>query len=85
MAAESAFLHVMISLGILLFASKLMAELFHRIRLPIVLGELLAGIIVGPFALGALPLVDGQPLVVLDETVKQTSITLKTLLIFHDR
>ncbi len=70
MAAESAFLHVMISLGILLFASKLMAELFHKIRLPIVLGELLAGIIVGPFALGALPLVDGQPLVVLDETAK---------------
>jgi Kef-type K+ transport system membrane component KefB len=70
MAAESAFLHVMISLGLLLFASKLMAELFHRIRLPIVLGELLAGIIVGPFALGALPLVDGEPLVVLDETVK---------------
>ena len=54
MAVESAFLHVMISLGILLFAAKLMAELFHRIKLPIVLGELLAGIIVGPFALGAL-------------------------------
>ena len=69
MAVESAFLHVMISLGILLFAAKLMAELFHRIKLPIVLGELLAGIIVGPFALGALPLIDGEPLVVLDETV----------------
>jgi Kef-type K+ transport system membrane component KefB len=68
MAVES-FLHVMISLGILLFAAKLMAELFHSIKLPIVLGELLAGIIVGPFALGALPLVDGEPLVVLDETV----------------
>jgi hypothetical protein len=27
MAVESAFLHVMISLGILLFAAKLMAEL----------------------------------------------------------
>ncbi len=71
MAVESAaFLHVMISLGILLFAAKLMAELFHKIKLPIVLGELLAGIIVGPFALGALPLVDGEPLVVLDETVR---------------
>jgi Kef-type K+ transport system membrane component KefB len=68
--AESAFLHVIISLGILLFAAKMMAELFHRIKLPIVLGELLAGIIVGPFALGALPLVNGEPLVVLDETVK---------------
>jgi Kef-type K+ transport system membrane component KefB len=69
MAAESAFLHVMISLGILLFAAKLMAELFHKVKLPIVLGELLAGIIVGPFALGALPLINGEPLVVLDETV----------------
>jgi Kef-type K+ transport system membrane component KefB len=47
MAVESAFLHVMISLGILLFAAKLMAELFHKLKLPIVLGELLAGIIVG--------------------------------------
>jgi hypothetical protein len=36
MAAESAFLHVMISLGILLFVAKLMAELFHRVKLPIV-------------------------------------------------
>jgi Kef-type K+ transport system membrane component KefB len=70
MAVESAFLHVVISLGILLFAAKMMAELFHRIKLPIVLGELLAGIIVGPFALGGLPLVNGEPLVVLDETVR---------------
>src|ERR687892_1858941 len=67
--SASAFLHVMISLGILLFAAKLLAELFHRIKMPIVLGELLAGIIVGPFALGALPFFDGKPLVVLDETV----------------
>ena len=59
----------MISLGMLLFAAKLMAELFHRIKLPVVLGELLAGIIVGPFAIGALPLFNGEPLVVLDETL----------------
>jgi Kef-type K+ transport system membrane component KefB len=38
--------------------------------MPVVLGELLAGIIVGPFALGALPFFDGKPLVVLDETVR---------------
>lgn len=69
MAAETAFIHVIITLGILLFAAKLMAELFHRIKLPIVLGELLAGIIVGPFAIGALPLFNGEPLVVLDETI----------------
>ncbi len=66
---QAAFLHIVLSLGILLFAAKLMAELFHRIKMPIVLGELMAGIIVGPFALGGLPFFDGKPLVVLDETV----------------
>jgi Kef-type K+ transport system membrane component KefB len=82
MAVESVFLHVMISLGILLFAAKLMAELFHRIKLPIVLGELLAGIIVGPFALGALPLVDGEPLVVLDETVRHIGEIAAVVILF---
>ena len=80
--SASAFLHVMISLAILLFAAKLMAELFHRIKLPIVLGELLAGIIVGPFALGALPLVDGEPLVVLDETVMQIGEIAAVVILF---
>jgi Kef-type K+ transport system membrane component KefB len=82
MAAESAFLHVMISLGILLFAAKLMAELFHRIKLPIVLGELLAGIIVGPFALGSLPLIEGEPLVVLDETVRHVGEIAAVVILF---
>jgi Kef-type K+ transport system membrane component KefB len=82
MAVESAFLHVIISLGMLLFAAKLMAELFHRIKLPIVLGELLAGIIVGPFALGALPLVDGEPLVVLDETVRHIGEIAAVVILF---
>jgi Kef-type K+ transport system membrane component KefB len=82
MAVESIFLHVMISLGILLFASKLMAELFHVIKLPIVLGELLAGIIVGPFALGALPLVDGEPLVVLDETIRHIGEIAAVVILF---
>jgi Kef-type K+ transport system membrane component KefB len=67
---SAAFLHIVLTLGMLLFASKLFAELFHRIKMPVVLGELLAGIIVGPFALGALPFFDGKPLVVLDETVR---------------
>jgi Na+:H+ antiporter len=70
MTLESTFLHVIISLGILLFAAKLMAELFHRIRLPVVLGELLAGIIVGPFAIGGLLFFNGEPLVALDETLR---------------
>ena len=64
------FIHVIISLSLLLFASKIFAELFHRIKLPIVLGELLAGIIIGPYALGGLPLFNGEPLVIFDETIK---------------
>ncbi len=70
MAAESVFIHVIISLSILLFSAKVFAEIFQRLKMPVVLGELLAGIVVGPYALGGLPLFDGGPLVVLDETVK---------------
>jgi Kef-type K+ transport system membrane component KefB len=70
MASESVFIHIIISLSILLFSAKILAEIFQRIKQPVVLGELLAGIIVGPYALGGLPLFVGEPLVVLDETVK---------------
>ena len=80
MAAD--FIHVIISLGILLFAAKLMAELFHRIKLPIVLGELLAGIIVGPFALGGLYLIDGEPLVNLGETVRHVGEIAAIVILF---
>ena len=69
-ATGTEFLHIIISLGLLLFAAKIFAELFARLKLPIVLGELVAGVIVGPFALGGVPLFNGEPLVVLDETVK---------------
>ena len=70
MTSESVFIHIIISLSILLFSAKILAELFQRIKQPVVLGELLAGIIVGPYALGGLPLFGGEPLVVLDETIK---------------
>ena len=68
---EEDFIHVLISLAILLFAAKIFAEIFHKFKLPVVLGELLAGIIVSPFAFGAIPLFDGKPLVILNETVLQ--------------
>lgn len=67
---ESHFIQVIISVCVLLFAAKLMAELFVRIRLPIVLGELLAGMIVGPFAIGAFLMFQGEHLVVLTNEVK---------------
>ena len=64
------FVHLIISLAILLFAAKLFAELFHKLKLPVVLGELLAGIIVGPFAIGGVLRFEGEPIVDLDETVQ---------------
>ena len=72
MAAEQeTIIHILISLAALLFAAKVFAELFNKIKLPSVLGELMAGIIVGPFALGSIPIFDGKPLVILNETVHQ--------------
>jgi Kef-type K+ transport system membrane component KefB len=70
-AEEEAIIHVLISLSVLLFAAKIFAEIFNKLKLPAVLGELVAGIIVGPFALGSMPIFDGKPLVILNETVLQ--------------
>jgi Kef-type K+ transport system membrane component KefB len=62
LASETLFIETIIGIGILLFAAKLMAELFLRLKLPIVLGELLAGMIIGPFALGSFLIYEGESL-----------------------
>ena len=76
------FLHVIISLAILLFTAKIFAEVFHRLKMPIVLGELLAGIIIGPFALGGLIFFDGEPIVELDETVRDIGVISAIVILF---
>jgi Kef-type K+ transport system membrane component KefB len=63
LVAESQLIETIIGVGILLFAAKMLAEVFLRLKLPIVLGELLAGMIVGPFALGAFIVFEGRSLV----------------------
>jgi Kef-type K+ transport system membrane component KefB len=68
--SEGQFIETIIGVGILLFAAKLMAELFLRLKLPIVLGELLAGMIVGPFALGGFFVVDGKQLLQINDEIK---------------
>ncbi len=70
MAVESEFLRTIITICLFLFAAKLLAEGFNRIKLPIVLGELTAGIIIGPFALGGLHLFNGGPLIELNEPIR---------------
>ena len=76
------FLHVIISLAILLFTAKISAVIFHRLKMPIVLGELLAGIIIGPFALGGLIFFDGEPIVELDETVRDIGVISAIVILF---
>lgn len=70
MVAETHFIEIIIGVGILLFAAKLMSELFLRMKLPIVLGELLAGMIIGPFALGSFLVFDGKPLLQLGSEIR---------------
>jgi Kef-type K+ transport system membrane component KefB len=52
---------LLLQLGVIFIAAKLGAELAGRLRQPAVLGEILAGVAIGPFALGGfvLPLFGG--------------------------
>ncbi|MBI5145743.1 MAG: cation:proton antiporter [Thaumarchaeota archaeon] len=67
---EDHFIQVVIGVCVLLFAAKLMAELFVRLKLPIVLGELIAGMIVGPFAFGSLFTISGETILQLSGEIK---------------
>src|SRR3972149_5834438 len=70
LVAETNFIEILLAVGILLFAAKLMAEIFLRLKLPIVLGELLAGMIIGPFALGSFLVFDGKPLLQIGSEIR---------------
>jgi fructose-specific phosphotransferase system IIA component len=47
---------LMLQLGIIIFAVRLCGRLVKKAGIPQVLGELLAGVIIGPYALGGVPL-----------------------------
>jgi len=47
---------LVLQIGIILFAVRLCGRLVKKIGIPSVVGELLAGILIGPFALGGIPL-----------------------------
>jgi Kef-type K+ transport system membrane component KefB len=52
LAAESAVSGIVADLAIILFAAKLGDELFKRIGQPAIVGEILAGLLIGPSVLG---------------------------------
>ncbi|MDR2743190.1 MAG: cation:proton antiporter [Treponema sp.] len=47
---------LVLQLGVIIFAVRLCGRLVKRIGVPPVLGELLAGVVIGPYALGGIPL-----------------------------
>jgi Kef-type K+ transport system membrane component KefB len=59
-----------ISICILIFSAKILGELFARIKIPAVLGELTAGIILGPYALGSIITLGGSPIIQINEIVQ---------------
>ena len=64
-AGSAETLDVLIGLFILLLGAKVGEEVFRRLRQPAVIGELLGGFVVGPYALGLV--VPGETALVLSE------------------
>jgi Kef-type K+ transport system membrane component KefB len=56
-------LNAIVTVCILVFSAKVLGELFAKLKLPSVLGELFAGILLGPYAFGALLSINGTPLI----------------------
>jgi Kef-type K+ transport system membrane component KefB/nucleotide-binding universal stress UspA family protein len=52
-AAQGDILHLLVMVAVLLAAARLLGELFTRMGQPSVIGEILAGVILGPSVLGA--------------------------------
>jgi Kef-type K+ transport system membrane component KefB len=59
-----------VSICILVFSAKVLGELFARIKIPAVLGELFAGILLGPYAFGSIIAINGTPLITINEIVQ---------------
>ena len=49
---------LLLQLFVIFIAAKLLGELFERLRLPAVPGEILAGVALGPYAISVIPATD---------------------------
>jgi len=63
-------LRAIVTICILVFSAKVLGEIFSWRKIPSVLGELIAGIILGPFALGSLIVINGSPLIQINDIVR---------------
>ena len=62
-------LRAILTICILVFSAKVLGEFFSWRKIPSVLGELSAGIILGPFALGSIIAINGAPIIQINEIV----------------
>jgi Kef-type K+ transport system membrane component KefB len=62
-------LRAIVTICILVFSAKVLGEIFSWRKIPSVLGELLAGIVLGPYALGSLIVINGSQLIQINEIV----------------
>lgn len=70
MAELDIALQAVLTICILVFAAKILGEMFSWRKIPAVLGELVAGMILGPFALGGLLVINGIQLIQINEIVR---------------
>lgn len=69
MVSEELVLSGVLSVSLLVLFAKILAGMFSRIGVPAVLGELFAGIVFGPYALGSLIVISGHKLIEISEVV----------------
>ncbi len=69
MLSEEVVLSGVLSVSLLVFFAKIFAGVFSRIGIPAVLGELFAGIVFGPYALGSLVVISGHKIIEISEVV----------------
>ncbi len=63
-------LTAIVTICILVFSAKVLGEIFSWRKIPSVLGELFAGILLGPYALGSLLIINGTALIQINEIVR---------------
>lgn len=68
--ALNAVLTAIVTICILVFSAKILGEVFSWRKIPSVLGELFAGVLLGPFALGSLLAINGTQLIEINEIVR---------------
>ena len=62
LSSSTTVITTILAISLLIVTAKIFALIFKRIKLPEVIGEILAGVIFGPFAIGSLLVLAGEPL-----------------------